>query len=80
MAKEFHVSAARMRTRAGSAERPLRRFSRLRLCAGDTIIVHEGVYREHVNPINGERVTRKITYEAARRKVVISGTEVITDW
>ncbi len=45
--------------------------------AGDTIIVHEGIYREHVNPKNGgSGDNERITYEAAPgEKVAISGAE-----
>ncbi|NLK35193.1 MAG: DUF1565 domain-containing protein, partial [Gracilibacteraceae bacterium] len=85
MAKEFHVSAAKgCDTWAGSAERPFKTIQQAAdyAKAGDTIIVHEGVYREHVNPINGGTSdNERITYEAAPgEKVVISGAEVITDW
>src|SRR5690625_2502324 len=50
--------------------------------AGDTIIVHEGEYREWVKPKNGGLSnTRRITYKAAKgEKVVIKGSERIQDW
>jgi alpha-N-arabinofuranosidase len=85
VAKEFHVSAAKgCDTWAGSAERPFKTIQQAAdyAKAGDTIIVHEGVYREHVNHINGGTSdNERITYEAAPgEKVVISGAEVITDW
>jgi alpha-N-arabinofuranosidase len=49
---------------------------------GDVITVHEGVYRERVNPPRGGRSDRKrIVYQAARgEKVAIKGSEVIKDW
>ena len=50
--------------------------------AGDTVVVHEGVYREHVDPQwGGLGQQRRITYEAASgEKVVIKGSEEIKDW
>ncbi|MDL2249191.1 right-handed parallel beta-helix repeat-containing protein [Lachnospiraceae bacterium OttesenSCG-928-J05] len=50
--------------------------------AGDKVIVHEGVYREWVKPVNGGKSnTDRIVYEAAAgEKVVIKGSEVIDSW
>src|SRR5690606_40791883 len=50
--------------------------------AGDTIIVHEGEYREWVKPRNGGlSENRRITYQAAEgEKVVIKGSEQIKEW
>ncbi len=50
--------------------------------AGDTITVHEGVYREWVNPkYKGLSDKRRIVYQAAQdEKVVIKGSEEIKDW
>lgn len=50
--------------------------------AGDTVIVHEGVYREWVNPrFKGISNKRRIIYQAAEgEKVVIKGSEHIQDW
>ena len=50
--------------------------------AGDTVTVHEGVYREWVNPIyKGLSEKRRIVYQAAEgEKVVIKGSEEIKDW
>jgi len=49
---------------------------------GDVIIVHEGVYREHVNPPRGgESDDRRIVYTAAPGEtVVIKGSEVVKGW
>lgn len=53
---------------------------------GDTVIVHEGVYREWVNPPRGGTADAPITYQAALgadglyEPVTISGAEVIADW
>ena len=50
--------------------------------AGDTVIVHEGEYREWVRPRNGGlHETCRIVYQAAEGEhVVIKGSERITDW
>ncbi|HWJ76711.1 MAG TPA: right-handed parallel beta-helix repeat-containing protein [Niallia sp.] len=50
--------------------------------AGDTIIVHEGEYREWVKPQNsGLSKLRRITYQAAGgEKVIIKGSERIQNW
>ncbi|WP_423189288.1 right-handed parallel beta-helix repeat-containing protein [Alkalibacterium sp. f15] len=50
--------------------------------AGDTVIVHEGIYREWVKPQNpGLSNKRRITYKAADdEKVVIKGSEQIKNW
>ena len=50
--------------------------------AGDTVIVHEGEYREWVKPQeSGLSNKRRITYKAAEgEKVVIKGSERIQHW
>ena len=50
--------------------------------AGDTVIVHEGVYREWVKPkYKGLSEKRRITYQAAEgEKVIIKGSERIQNW
>ncbi|MFI3322184.1 MAG: right-handed parallel beta-helix repeat-containing protein [Rikenellaceae bacterium] len=49
---------------------------------GDTITVHEGVYRELIDPIRGGISDQiRIIYRAAEdEKVVIKGTEVVEQW
>ncbi|HEX2945879.1 MAG TPA: right-handed parallel beta-helix repeat-containing protein [Clostridia bacterium] len=84
MGNNFHVSTQGCDTWAGSPARPFRTIQRAAdlAKAGDTVIVHEGIYREHVNPKNGgSGDSERITYEAAPgENVVISGAERITDW
>jgi len=50
--------------------------------AGDTVIVHEGEYREWVRPKHsGLSESRRITYKAADgEKVVIKGSERVQGW
>lgn len=49
---------------------------------GDTVMVHQGVYREWVDPKNaGLNDRQRITYQAvAGDHVVLKGSEVVKDW
>jgi len=83
-AREYHVSARGRDTSAGSASRPLKTISAAARVArpGDVITVHEGTYRERINPPRGGTSdTKRITYRAAEgEKVVIKGSEVVRGW
>lgn len=48
----------------------------------DTVVVHEGVYRETVVPARGARSENyRITYEAAKgEKVTVTGAEIVGGW
>ena len=50
--------------------------------AGDVIIVHEGVYREEINPPRGglSDQQRIVYMAAAGERVVIKGSEPVTGW
>lgn len=50
--------------------------------AGDSVVVHAGIYRECVQPRwGGKSNTCRITYQAAPNEtVIIKGSEVITGW
>lgn len=50
--------------------------------AGDEVLVHQGIYREWVNPkFGGQSPTQMITYRVQPgEQVVIKGSEVIADW
>lgn len=50
--------------------------------AGDTVIIHGGLYRERVDPLNGGTgEDARIVYMAAKGEVpVIKGSEEINDW
>lgn len=84
MNQEYHVSIHGDDKNCGTAEFPFRSISKAAKTAlyGDTITVHEGVYREWVKPArSGQGNTGRITYQAAAgEQVVIKGSEVITDW
>lgn len=49
---------------------------------GDTVTVHDGTYREWVNPLNGgEREGKRILYRVAKgEKAEIKGSELVTGW
>ena len=54
----------------------------LRAQPGDTITVHEGVYRERIDPPRGgQSDASRITYQAAPgEKVEIKGSEIVKHW
>jgi alpha-N-arabinofuranosidase len=82
--REYHVSSRGDDAQDGSAAHPLRTISAAARLAqsGDTITVHEGVYRERVSPPRGgASEQQRITYQAAPgEKVVIKGSEVVKGW
>jgi alpha-L-arabinofuranosidase len=84
MSNHFHVSSNGCDTWSGSLTRPFKTIQRAANLAkaGDKITVHEGIYREWINPQNGGiSDLERITYEAAPgENVVISGGEQITNW
>lgn len=83
-AKEYHVKPTGNDAAVGSFQYPLRTINRAAQLAlpGDTITVHQGVYREWIDPLNGgESDAKRILYRAAEgEKVEIKGSELIKDW
>ncbi len=83
-ARELHVSPKGDDANDGSAPKPFKTISAAARVAqpGDTVTVHEGVYRERVNPPRGgESDAKRIVYQAAPgEKAVIKGSEVIRGW
>ena len=84
MNRVFHVAVNGKDTSEGTERKPFRTIGKAAEIAetGDTVIVHEGEYREWVSPAHGgySDVSR-ITYEAAAGEhVIIKGSERITDW
>jgi alpha-N-arabinofuranosidase len=83
-AKEYHVSTSGHDDNEGTESRPFKTISAAARIAqpGDTITVHEGVYREEVNPPRGGTSdAERIVYQAAPgEKVVIKGSEVVEGW
>jgi glycosyl hydrolase family 120/parallel beta helix pectate lyase-like protein len=68
----------------GSEQQPFASISQAAAVAqpGDTVVVHEGVYREWVSPrFSGLSDARRITYTAAPGEhAVIKGSEEVTGW
>jgi alpha-N-arabinofuranosidase len=83
-ATEIHVAVTGKDSDAGSASAPFRTIQRASDLAqpGDVITVHEGTYRERINPPRGgESEAKRITYQAATgKKVAIKGSEIVTGW
>ncbi|MBD8067631.1 right-handed parallel beta-helix repeat-containing protein [Bacillus sp. PS06] len=84
MTFEYHVAKNGSDTAEGTKENPFLTINKAAsvAVAGDTIIVHEGEYREWVKPKHsGLSEYRRVTYQAAvGEKVVIKGSEQIQDW
>ncbi|MBQ8357975.1 MAG: right-handed parallel beta-helix repeat-containing protein [Clostridia bacterium] len=80
----YHVSLHGSDSNAGTKEAPFRTINCAAAIAapGDTVQVHEGTYREWVDPkCGGLNEQTRMTYEAAPGEhVVIKGSEVVTDW
>jgi len=80
----YHVSVDGNDGNDGSRSNPFKTIMAASAVAkpGDAITVHEGTYRERINPVRGGISDQKrITYQAAQgEKVVIKGSEVITGW
>ncbi|MCP4313347.1 MAG: DUF1565 domain-containing protein [Bacteroidetes bacterium] len=82
--KEFHVARNGSDANPGSEDKPFLTIQKAANVAqpGNVITVHEGVYREWVNPPRGgSSADRAIVYQAAPgENVVIKGSELIKDW
>jgi len=80
----YHVATTGSDTAAGTEQAPFRTINHAAQVAlpGDTVLVHEGTYREWVQPKNaGLSENRRITYAAAPGEhAVIKGSEQITTW
>lgn len=82
--RDYHVAVTGNDTNDGAEATPFKTISAAAAVAqpGDTVTVHEGVYREWVNPPRGgESDTKRIVYQAAPgEKVEIKGSEPVTGW
>jgi len=83
-ANEYYVSAQSDINGNGSTSSPFKTISAAAAVAmpGDTITVHEGIYREEINPPRGGiSDTRRITYQAVPdAQVEIRGSELVSGW
>lgn len=81
---EYHVSKKGNDSNEGSLQSPFFTISKAAevMMAGDTVYVHEGVYREWVKPVNsGASASKRITYTTYENDhVEIKGSEVIKGW
>ncbi|MFZ5829532.1 MAG: right-handed parallel beta-helix repeat-containing protein [Planctomycetota bacterium] len=67
----------------GTADAPWKTVSRAAeaLQPGDTVVIHKGVYREHVRPARSGTADALITYRAAAGEdVVLTGADQITEF
>lgn len=84
MSTVLHVSTTGSDQAPGDGASPLRTISRAAELAqpGDTVVVHQGVYREWVRPPRGGLSdARRIVYTAAEgERVLITGAEAVTGW
>ena len=84
MENEYHVAKTGNDTNNGDVDSPLLTIQAAAKLAwpGDIIVVHEGVYRERINPPRGGiSNNERIVYRAAKnKKVVIKGSEIIKGW
>lgn len=82
--REYHVSVRGDDTNDGSAAGPLRTISAAARLAqpGDVITVHQGTYRERIDPPRGGTSDdKRIVYRAAPgEQVAIKGSEIVKGW
>ena len=82
--KFYHVCVSGSDNAPGSEAEPFQTIGKAAQIAmpGDTVVVHEGEYREWVKPQNGGlNDNHRITYQAAQGEhVVIKGSERVTSW
>ena len=82
-ATEYHVSVQGNDNNSGTLKAPFKTIGKAAQVAypGDVITVHEGTYRERIDPVRGGEENKPIIYQAAEgEKVEIKGSEVIKGW
>ena len=82
-AAELHVSAGAAAGGDGSAARPFRTINAAAatMHAGDTCVIHGGLYSETVRPAASGTAQAPITFRGgADEKVVITGCDPVTGW
>ena len=83
-AEVYHVSSTGLDGNPGTEAKPFKTISAAASVAGpgDTITVHEGVYRERINPPRGgSSEEKRIVYQAAKGdRVVVKGSEIVKGW
>ena len=83
-AREWHVSPKGDDANPGTGEAMLRTISKAAELAqpGDMVTVHEGIYRERIDPPRGGKSDDlRIVYQAAPgEKAVVKGSEIVKEW
>jgi len=83
-ASEYHVATSGLDSNPGTQSKPFKTISAVAEIAqpGDTITVHEGIYREEITPPRGGTSNdKRIVYQAAPfESVEIRGSEVLGNW
>ncbi len=83
-AHEYHVSVKGNDANVGSLQQPFKTIfaAAQKAMPGDTITVHQGTYREWVNPPRGGTSnTIRIVYRAKENEeVVLKGSEIVSNW
>lgn len=83
-AQEFHVSSKGNDSNPGTINLPFRTIAKAAEAAqpGNTVTIHEGVYRERITPPRGgTSETMRIVYRSAPgENVQIKGSEVVKGW
>ncbi|MGA2500775.1 MAG: right-handed parallel beta-helix repeat-containing protein [Tepidisphaeraceae bacterium] len=83
-AGEFHVAVGGNDSNPGTPAAPVRTIQHAAELAqpGDVITIHQGIYRERVNPPRGgESDAKRIVYQAAAGAAAeIRGSEVVRTW
>lgn len=66
----------------GTLERPWRSIGKAAstVLPGDTVMVHDGVYREQVSLSRSGRPDAPITFQATNGKVTVTGSDPISGW
>lgn len=84
VAKTIYVSSERGSNGDGTIGKPFKTISEAAnvALAGDTVLIHGGVYREWVSPANsGMGMLNPVVYMAAPgEKVFLKGSEVVGNW
>ncbi|MBE7048831.1 MAG: hypothetical protein E7393_05635 [Ruminococcaceae bacterium] len=82
--KTYHVAKTGSDANSGTAEYPFLTLNKAGAVAqaGDTVIIHEGTYREVFTPQNDGTLTSPITYQAAEGEgdVIISALEPVKEF
>lgn len=83
-AVEYHVAKTGSDANPGTKSEPFGTITSAAAAArpGDVITVHEGVYRERIDPPRGgSSAEKRIVYQAAKGETVcVRGSEVVTGW